>query len=333
MGRATIKTIAQEAGVSVATVSKALNDMPDISETMKTRIRKIAQKQGYIINAAAKQLVSGHSHTVGVILADLANIHSALLYKTLSQKLYRAGYSTFCACSEGDLKAEAVLARDMAEHGAGVVLVEAATSEMGHIAQAVEHRAPVVYLGGALNPNAEYAVACDEYAGGMLAARALYDGGCRNVAVITWGAAATAQHQRVRGFVACYYEQGAKLTTHQVPGGLSEQAGRRTAQQILSGERPDGIFCTDDLLALGVLHVLREKNVHVPRDIQLMGYGDFPCAALESAQISTVSLPYGDIGICAADLAANLAAGNGDAVRKLSLSPRLVCRGTTRFRE
>lgn len=330
MARATIKTIAQEAGVSIATVSKALNDMPDISDNVKARIREIALRQGYVTNAAARQLASGHSHMVGIVLPELAQHNYAALYKTLSARLYRAGYSNYCACSEGDLKAEAVLAADMVEKGVGALIAATATTDTKHIEEAVHGRVPIIYVGGAANPNAENAVACDDYSGGMLAGRTLHGGGCKRACVFTWGSAATPQHQRTRGFLAYMQENGVPVAVRQAVGELHEEGGAQLMRQALKQEEvPDGIFCTDDLLALGALDVLRQKGVAVPQSVQVMGYGDSPCAALALARLSTIALPYREIGICASDIALHLLDGTEDVVRKMTLEPQLAQRGTT----
>lgn len=329
MAKATIKTIAEEAGVSTATVSKALNDMPDVSQPVKERIRQIAHRQGYIINTAAKQLASGHSYAVGVILPDIARRDIAVIYKTLASRLQRAGYSVYLGDSEGQANAEAQMALDMLEKRMGVLVVMPATSDMRHIEDAVKGQIPVVYIGGAVNPNAQNAVTCDDYKGGMIAARALYHGGCHSCAVFTWGAAATAQHERTRGFIAYMQEHGGAVKTYNVSAGLDEAAGREMAHAVLAEGLPAGIFATDDLLALGAMDELKRADVQVPKDVQLVGYGNSPCAALGLVQLTSVAPPANELGICASDLALGLLRDGEEVVRKLTLEPQLARRGST----
>lgn len=330
MAKATIKTIAEKAGVSTATVSKALNDMPDVSVAVKMRIRDIASSQGYILNIAAKQLASGHSYTVGVILPEITRWDTAIFYSTLTQRLQRADYTVLFGNSEGDVKAEATMAVSMIGKGVEVLVVMAATSEMRHIEEAVKGNIPVIYVGGATNPNAKYSVACGDYNGGMLVGRALYHGGCRDVAVLTFGSAATVQHERSRGFIAYMQEHGASVTTYKESGLLTEETGVNLIRQLLKKQTPHGIFATDDLLAFGAMGVLWTENIRIPNDMQLVGYGNSPYSALALTRLTTIESPLNEVGICTSDMVLSLMRNEEDIIQKLTLEPRLVRRSTTK---
>lgn len=332
MAKPTIRTIAQEAGVSTATVSKALNDMPDISVEVKMRIRQIAKRQGYVLNVAARQLASGHSFGIGVILPDLAQHNDALFYVALAERLQRAGYVVFLGNSRGDMKAEASMVTDMMQKGVGVLLIMTATSEMRHIASVTDGKTPVIYMGGAVNPYAEYSVKCDDYMGGMQAAHVLRAGGSRRVSVLTWGAAATPQHERVRGFLSQMQEYGIPVKVRQVSDYLSEEAGWRMAQEVLRDNQEDGVYATDDLLAIGAISALLEKGVRVPEDMQIVGYGDAPMASLALFKLTTIALPTSDMANCASDMTLALMRTQEDMIRKLVLEPKIVLRATTRVR-
>lgn len=330
MAKATIKTIAEEAGVSIATVSKALNDMPDVSEAVKERVREIARRQGYVINVAAKQLASGNAYSVGVILPGLAQRDVALAYSMLSQRLQRAGYTIHLGISEGDVKAEAAIAVDMLRKGVGLLALYPATTEKRHMEDVAGGKVPLVYMGGAVNPGVEYAVAYDDYKGGMAAAQALLAAGCRSAAVFTWGAAATAQHERVRGFLACMQEQGIPVKTWRNSDFLTENTGQMMAAEMLREARVDGVFATDDLIAAGAMDVFVRAGLRIPEDIQLVGYGDAPFAGLGLLDLASVALPAQELAICVTDLALGLLGQKGDVVRKISLEPQFVRRGSIR---
>lgn len=329
MAKATIKTIADEAGVSIATVSKALNDMPDISKAMKTRIREIAQRQGYVLNTAARQLAKGQPSRIGVIMPGLYAQDSADLCGALATKLQRADFTLHWAGSGGDSKAEAALVADLAAKGAEGIIIQPVTTEMRHIEQASAGRSPIVYVGGAVNPAAAYAVVCDEYKGGGLAAQALYQRGCRNAALLTFGDAATPQYERTRGFIAYMHEKGVPVRVYQQGAQPTEAAGAFLAHSAVQETMPQGMFCTHDLLALGALYQLRQLHISVPGQIQVMGYGDIPGAALQLIGLSTVAAPYDQIGLCAADMMLGVLSGQEDVAARLVLEPQLKLRQTT----
>lgn len=329
MAGPTIKTIAEEAGVSIATVSKALNDMPDVSDAVKARIREIARRQGYTINQSARQLASGHSYSVGVIMPDISERNTALIFKSLSTRLNRAGYSVYLNDSEGDPQKEAVMARDMLEKRVGVLIVLPVVAGTRHIEEAVHGQIPVVYIGGAVNPGAQNTVLCDDYKGGMMAARHLYRNGCRNSVVFTWGDAATAQYERTRGFVAYMQEHKAVVQVMNAGRTLEEQGGEKLAVELMrTGRLPTGLFATDDLLAIGAITGFSRVGVAVPRDISVVGYGNSPAAALSVLRLTSVALPVSEVGICTCDMALQLLRGEKDVVRNLVLEPQLIRRST-----
>lgn len=330
MAKATIKTIAEEAGVSIATVSKALNDMPDVSQGVKVRIREIAQRQGYILNAAAKQLASGNSCAVGVILPDLGRQDIAGMFISFSQRLQRAGYMLYLGVSEGDIKAEAAITVDMLQKGVGLLVVYPATNEKQHIEEAVRDRVPIVYVGGAVNPYAANAVAFDDYKGGMAAAAALHEGGCKSAAVFTWGDAATAQHERARGFMAYMQEQDIPAKIYKSSVRLTEDSGRVMARVLMQEGAADSVFATDDLIAVGAMDAFLEADLRIPGDVQLVGYGDAAFAGLGLVDLTSVALPTHEMGICTSDLVLGLLGQGRDVVKKMTLEPQLVRRSSTR---
>lgn len=330
MAKVTIKTIANEAGVSIATVSKALNDMPDISESVKQQVRAIAARQGYRINVAARQLAQGKSNTIGVILPDISQHNVAQVYKTLSNRLQKEGYTLLLGNSEGDLKSEAAWSVDMMNKGAGLLVVQTVSTDNRHIQQAVKSAVPVVYLGEAVNPAAETGVLCDSYKGGMLAAKILWDGGCKTAAVFTWGQAASAQYECVRGFLAFMREQNIVPEVYSGGKYLSEDAGRTMAHQMMEKQRAHGVFATHDLIAAGALQAFREVGLHLPKDLQLVGYGNHPFSELSLLEITTVALPNKELAIAAANLCADLLTGNESCLKKLTVEPYPVLRKTTR---
>ncbi len=325
--KATIKTIASEAGVSIATVSKALNDLPDVSTAVKERIREIARKQGYSINVAAKQLASGAFYTVGAILPNLTDPAAAEIYPILSQRLQQNGYLVRLGISDNDLKAEATMALDMLKKGIDLLLIFAATTNTRHIEEAVFGQVPVAYIGGAVAPGAENAVTINEYRGGMLAAKVLEK--ADKTAVFTWGGTATAQHERVRGYVASMQERGKPVKVYKNADILSESTGYTMARALLEDGGAAGVFATDDRIAAGAVHCFREAGVRVPEDIQVIGYGDAPFADLGLLRLSTVSVPAHEMGICAANLVLDILGQKEDLVRKMTLDPRLTLRQTT----
>ena len=330
MANATIKTIAKEANVSVATVSKALNDMPDISEAVKQRIRDIAEAQGYTINSNARSLASGRTFTMGVLLPDIAHPGYSQIVNGLFARLNDAGYSIYLYSTGGVMQQEAAMALQMVQKRVGVVIAVPGTSDVRHIEEITGGRVPVIYLGGVVGPGMQNTVISDDYSGGRQAARYLYRCGHRHCRVLTQFGPNTKWHQRMRGFVEYMQTHNCTVDVREAPAGVEgADAGEFLARRMMEKNRPHtAIFATDDLIALGAMGYFKGVEKQVPADISVVGYGDLPCSSLQLLGLTSVRPPYSEMGICAADLAVDLIQQRDDMVRNMVLEPQLIKRQT-----
>ncbi len=327
----TIKTIAKEAGVSVATVSKALNNMPDISDSTKAHICEIAQKQGYTINSNARELVKGHSHSVGVILPDLAHPGHAQFVKGLHDRLKAAGFSLYLNSSGGNPKNEILYTLEMMQNRVGaLVFLPGNPASMQHVEDAVQKKVPLIYAGVAPLTQQACTVAFDDAEGGRLAAQYLWQKGHRQCRVFTPAGAETAHSERVRGFVESFRRNGGQADTRQAPAGLAEEAGGMyLAKQMLERQRPHtAIFAVSDEMALGTLAALAAAQSPARTPVAVVGFGDIPVASMALINLTTLALPYREMGIHAGDMAAEWLRGLSPSLQHVLLPPTLVQRGT-----
>ncbi|MDL2217614.1 LacI family transcriptional regulator [Christensenellaceae bacterium OttesenSCG-928-M15] len=330
MSKPTIKTIAQAAGVSTATVSKALNDMPDISEPVKARIRQIAHEMGYTINANARQLAKGHSSMIGLIMPDLTDEMAAHLYLSISQRVLQSGYTVFVSHSANNIQQEIECIRRMLQLRIAALIIMPVSKDAKHVEATVQDAIPVVYIGGNVPVAALYGVEYDDYTGGLLAARHFYRSGFRTSAVFTYGQAATPRHERMRGFVGYMQQHQCPVQVYNAGDMLnSEEAGQILVNKALANKNlPNAIFAADDLIALGAIAEFQQKGVYVPGHVSVIGYGNTAFAKLSIVKLTSISQPTNEMGICAADMAVELIEGAEDIVPRLRLEPQLVRRSS-----
>ncbi len=332
MPNPTIKTIAKEAGVSVATVSKALNNMPDISESTKAYICDVAKKQGYTINTNARELARGGSHSVGVVLPDITHPGCAQLAKGLHARLEQAGCALYLNDSGGLRQAETLQTLGMLQKRVAVLVFLAGDAELRHVEETVRGQVPVIYVGGRLDTALPCTVACDEAAGGRLAARHLMKAGHRQCLVFCQPETPQDAGGRVQAFMEYVNRQGGQAQVWQAPPGLEDEAAGAALAQKMAKSRGGytAVFAASDEMALGAMAVLAAAGMPVPQAVSVVGYGDIPAAALALANLTSVRLPYTEMGIHAGDMAAGWVRGEPPVCCHVLLEPELVKRGSVR---
>ncbi len=330
MARPSIKTIAREANVSIATVSKALNDMPDVSTAAKERIRAIAAAQGYTVNQSARQLASGQSFSAGILLPNITHPGPARIFKIILSRLNTAGYSVFVGDTAASRQGECAQALKMLEDRVGALIVMPVGLNVDHINEIIKEHIPVITINGAPGKGLTYAVLGGDYQGGRMAARHLYHCGHRCVRVFSLPGPDTVAHQRMRGFVEYMQNHHCNVDVREAPAGTErEAAGVLLARRMVEKDRPHtAIFSVDDTMAIGAMHTFAQCGWQVPNNISIVGYGDSPAAGLRMVNLSTVCPPYEELGIYAGDMAIDLMRDGRTTTSSIQLEPRLIKRGS-----
>lgn len=325
----TIKTIAKAAGVSTATVSKALNDMPDISEATKERIRKICQEMGYTLNANARSLASGSTHTIGLMVSDIAAPFTGIFGRSVVTRMTQHGYNVYVFDTESDPEKEERALVRLLENRVDALIVQAGSASLSRLLETVRHRVPVISV-GRVEEAAEAVVLVDEVEGGQMTARHLYLHGHRSCVIFSSSEKSEACLRRIQGFDNYVRAHGGEVKMLRTEA-RGEEAGRKLAEMLVrSNLQASAIFALDDTIAFGALHQLRLMGKRVPEDYSLVGYGDTPCASLGMISLTTLQPPNMEMGLCASDVAVDIIVGNTESLRYFSLAPVLIERATVR---
>ena len=325
-----IKDIAKAAGVSHATVSRALRDDPRISEQTKIRIRRIAVGMGYYPSAIARGLATGRTYTIGMVVTTIADPFVAPIVQGTEQKALEEGYSVVLAQSQADPEREIAAVRLMREHRVDGVIVTA--SRVGELYTPLlsELRVPVVLINNQKEGEYLYSIYVDDLAGAQMAVEYLVKLGHRKIAYVGCPGRPLSNRRRFEGYKTALGLHGIDVDDRmvvQVPGMDDLSRGRKAVDLILAGGRPSAIFCFNDLTAVGVLQVLREKGVDVPGEVSLVGFDDIPLASMVCPALTTVAQPKEEMGIKAMEML--LALINGKEQENVVVKPRLVIREST----
>jgi LacI family transcriptional regulator len=330
--RATIRDVAREAGVSVATVSRVLNDHPHVSPKTRDAVLRSVRAHGFSTNRSARGLSGGRSGLVGVTLPYVHATYFALMLSGLSAALgERDMRAVVCPTAHEHDREVDLLGRLMhgTTDGAILMLPSESRGELARLQRAgfpfvvVDPREPV--------PDGIASVTAQNAAGAREATRHLLGLGHRRIAAITGPGGWVATEQRLVGYRSALAEAGVLPRPElEVEGDFTAEGGRAAAARLLSlPEPPTAIFAFNDNLAVGVVEEARARGLAVPDDLSLVGFDDAELAPLLTPPLTTVRQPLDEMGRIAVSLLARLLEGQHVEALEIELATTLVERGST----
>jgi LacI family transcriptional regulator len=332
--RVTIKQVAKEAGVSTQTVSRVINNRPDVAPETRRRVLQVIDRLGYRPSNIARSLIQGRSYTLGVVGYGLEYFGPSRTLSGIERQANELGYSLLLSLIRQPEKndVEQILLELLSRYVDGIVW---AVPEIGNNRDWTQQEipqlsVPIVFLSTQPRPN-QSVVAVDNRSGGRMATQHLLDQGYQNIGLITgpldWWEAC----QRQLGWQDALQE----VTTEDnlvVEGEWTAESGERGLRQLLE-QRPDidAVFVCNDQMALGALQTARQMGVRVPEDLALVGFDDIPESAYFYPPLSTVRQDMVELGRRAVRELGRMieASQQGSAVvapKAILLQPQLIIR-------
>lgn len=299
MRRVVLKDVALEAGVSINTVSRALNDRPEISAETKERVLQTAVRLGYRPNKLARGLRSNKTEIIGVIVADISNPFFAPVVQGMGRRAKELGYGLILQDTGEEYDAEEEAVRTMQYGQVDGVLLTPVQTDKQSVLQLQGTGIPFVLVARYFaDPDTDY-VAADDIQGGYLATKHLIENGHDRIAFISGPAYNSSARERMAGYMQALneHEISPDLQLIRKPA-LTMEDGFIHAMDILKRvkPRPTAFFTFSDFVALGVMQALREEKVKVPADMAVVGYDDIAFASCLEVPLTTVRMPKREIG-------------------------------------
>ena len=297
---ATIKDVAREAGVSVATVSRVLNDKGPVSETTRERIRGVANRLRYSPHGAARSLITNRTATVGVLLPDIHGEFFSELIRGIDLAARRRGYHHLVSGSHGDrTELEAVLRATRGRVDGLIVMSPELDAET--LRANLPDTFPVVLLNCASDGAWFDSITIDNQGGACAMVRYLIGLGHRRIALVKGPAGNFDASERQRGYRDALGELPSGWSADlEFEGDFSEEAGYRAGVRILElAHRPTAVVAANDGMAIGALSAFRDAGVEVPDDISLAGFDDIPISRFTAPTLSSVRVPIAELGAMA----------------------------------
>ncbi|KAA9087329.1 LacI family DNA-binding transcriptional regulator [Microbacterium radiodurans] len=322
--RPSIRDVARLAGVSHQTVSRVLNNHPSIRDETRDRILAVMAELDYSPNRAARALVTSRSHTIGVLTSSATQYGPASSIAAIEAAARDRGYwvstANIDAADPGSIQAG--LAHLVAQAVEGLVVIAPQVRVIRAIAAQALSIPYVTLQSAEVDPG--HALSVDQIAGARLATRHLIELGHRSIYHLTGPQDWIEAEARMRGFLE---EMGAWdiPTTAPVLGDWTAEFGYYAGRELLRVRDFTAIFSSNDQMALGLLHAVRDEGLDCPRDISIVGFDDIPEAAHFWPPLTTVRQDFADLGRRCVDLLL----GAGDDAEPPVLMPELVVRAST----
>ncbi|GAA0444682.1 LacI family transcriptional regulator [Actinoplanes lobatus] len=317
--------VARLAGVSHQTVSRVLNDHPNVKEQTRIRVRAAIAELGYRPNRAARALVTGRSQLIGVVARNSTLYGPASMLTEFEQAAADAGF----AVSVGSVREldrssiSAVVDRHLDQRVAGLVVIANVASAAEALAE-IPGDVPVVFIDG--DPaSGRPLVTVDQVAGARAATRHLLDAGHETVWHVSGPTDWFDSAGRIQGWKQTLLEAGAEVPPL-LSADWSAAEGYRTGQMLARMPEVTAIFTANDHLALGILRALHERGRRVPHDVSIVGFDDVPEAAYFIPPLTTVRQAFGDVARAALSLLLGQMRDDSGTAHQIVVPPQLIVR-------
>lgn len=303
--RITMKDIAQELGVSVTTVSKAINNHPDISPARRRQIQSLLAERNYIPNYMAKNLRSARTKFISLIVSDNTNPYFAKVIKGVETVLSRNGYYTLIFNNNEDPEKEFTLIRELLSINiAGVLICPAGGSDKG-ISLLRENNIPYVLITRYIERNCDNYVLADDEKAGYLGTKHLIEKHGEHVAFFNHLPGISTTKDRLLGYRRALEEHGIPYRKEYILNNICNQEdGYNAARTMynLMGSRHFSILCYSDFVATGAALYLQENGLAIPKDVAVMGIDGVEMFSYFYPGLSSIHLPKFELGAKSAEV-------------------------------
>jgi LacI family transcriptional regulator len=328
MVHATLKDIGKEVGVSATTVSRALNNKPDISYQVKQKIKEVAERLGYSPNALARSLKAKKTSSIGVLIADIADPFFAPIVKGIENTARQMGYSIILCDTGGEYEQEKLALQMMLEKRVDGLLITPSQTEYGDILELKRKKVPFVLLGRHFDLVESDYVITDEIKGAFSATDYLVKKGHKKILFINGPDYISSAKERLVGYKRALQEHAILFDKSLVrEDALKMEDGYRIMKQILSsGTKFTAVFAYCDFVVLGIMQALEEAKLKIPEDIAIVGYDDVAFARFLQVPLTTVHIPKYELGKEAMKLLKKKIEGEIQEPQAVILETKLVIR-------
>ncbi|MEN6479793.1 MAG: LacI family DNA-binding transcriptional regulator [Anaerolineales bacterium] len=324
-----LKDIAKDAEVSIATVSRVLSQSRPVSASLRERVLASADRLGYRPNLLARGLRTSRTRTLACVIPSISNPYFTDIVRAVEDTALAAGYVVMVFSSDQDVSKERehfLVLRSRMSDGALVAVADRSHSDLSLLLDA---NYPVVLIDRQLDNANLDSVTVDARAGARAAVRYLYERGYRRIGIITGPDRVSTSLEKLRGYCEGLTDSGMAYDERLVYyGDYTEASGLAQGRRLLeANSKPDAMLVSNNLMTAGLYRALAERGARVPGDLAVIGFDDGLWASLVAPPLSVVEQPTYELGCTATEmLLQRIEAKQPIAPRAVVLPTRLILR-------
>jgi len=327
--RPTIYDVAEEAGVSIATVSKVINHTGNMRDTTRTRVKEAMKTLNYQPSMMASALTGKGTKTLGLLVPDISNPFFSEMARTIEDRAHECGMSVIICSTYDDLEKEKKYIELLQRQQVDGFIIASTFKNKKLLKDLRKKGTPLVMLTQDNDGIDVPSVSVDDFKGGYEATSYLISLGHKNIAII-------AEHQnssslRIYGYREAHAINSLKCSDENIYKITATLANAKNIfYEIMAKEnKPTAIFACNDLIAIGIIQGAREKGLMVPKDLSVIGYDDTILATTTVPELTTIAQPIVDIGKRVVDVIIEEIKDRNQANERVLFNPKLIVRGTT----
>jgi DNA-binding LacI/PurR family transcriptional regulator len=302
----TLKDIAQQLGISISTVSRALRGMPEVNNETREAVMKLSREVDYEPNMLATSLLRRQSNLIGVVVPNM-DYFIATAVKGMDEAALEAGYTVVvCQSNESYGREVANVQRLLQSHVDGfIVSLSSETQNTDHFKRITKKEIPLIFFDRDCSDIEAPKILLDNYEGAFQAVKHLLEKGFKRIAYLGAKKNLSISNIREQGYRDAIKEFGIEIDESIIiHGDFDQNYAYQTAMDLLkkSENRPDAFFTVSDRLAIGAFLAIRELGLKIPQEVGLIGFNDEPIMALLSPPVSSVAQPAFEMGKLAVKL-------------------------------
>ncbi len=325
----TIQDVADRAQVSRATVSRVMNNHPNVASDIRSRVQEAMRDLGYNPNRAARRLRGNSNDVIGLIIPDIQNPVFVAVARGVEDAAYRHQINVLlCNSDDHADKQQAYLNVMLAERAAGLIIVPTHARDGKTLVEIRNAGLPIVLLDRQVQRFEADTVKTDNVLGARIIVNHLLELGRSRIALIGGLQYLTPARERYQGYVEALRDAGRDVDESLIINGdFKAESGYRITRELMAlASPPDAIFTTNSLMAMGALKALHELHIRVPQDVALVSFDDVPWAENLNPPLTAVVQPAYELGVQAVELLRKRFTEPDAPIQTVMLQPTLIVR-------
>jgi len=325
----TIRDVAKLAEVSVATVSRVVNELGGVKPETEQKVLRAMDELNYIPNVLARSVKSQKTYLIGMIVPDIENPFFAAVYSGVNSIARKHAYTTLLGDSENNVKVEEDLMHMIFQHRASGIILTPVQEHLDWFEQS-KYDIPLCLVDRKLDGIDCDGVLIDNQSGSYDATELFIQSAHKKIGIITGPLDSTPGKERFVGYCKCLKKNGIEYDPNIIQtGDFGEKSGYLLGIKLLNIEtRPTAILSCNNLMTLGLLEAISSIGLHIGKDISVIGFDDIPIATIMEPKLTVVSRPMREMGEAAAKLLLGHIENPNIPNQNIMMSPRLIVRGS-----